>query len=282
MPSETTTVRAADGTALLQRTWPVTRPVGGVFLLHGLGEHTGRYEHVAAVFTELGLVVRGFDQRGFGESEGKRATIPRDDALLDDARQQFDAFAAELRAGGVARAPFLLGHSMGGGLAARAVTGGWIAPRGLVLSSPALVPRITWIERVAARIGRVIAPNLRLPHRLPMHKLSHDPAVLAAATADTRMHILVTPRLVAFMLDAGARALADAARCGVPTLLLVAGDDHFVRADASRRFAAALPEATLEFYEPLYHEVFNELAANRAEVLADLRAWTRRELERES
>ena len=280
MPSEKTIVHAADGTALLQRTWPVPRPVGGVFLLHGLGEHTERYDHVAATLNGLGLVVRGFDQRGFGESEGKRATIPYDDALLDDARHQFDAFAEEQRAAGLARAPFLLGHSMGGGIAARAVTGGWIAPRGLVLSSPAIAPRITWIERVAARVGRRIVPNLRMPHRLPMTKVSHDPAVIAAITADARTHMLVTPRLVAFMLDAGARALADAARCAVPTLLLVAGDDRFVRPEATRRFADALPDATLRFYEPLYHEVFNELAANRADVLDDLREWVRDQLER--
>ena len=279
MTSETSTVHAADGTPLLRRTWSAERPVGGVYLLHGLGEHTGRYDHVAAVLVALGLIVRGHDQRGFGESGGKRATIPYDDALLDDARLQFDAFATELRAAGLPRAPFLLGHSMGGGIAARAVTGGWIAPRGLVLSSPALVPRISWIERVAARIGRRILPNLRMPHRLPMTMVSHDPEVIAALAADRRNHMLVTPRLVAFMLHAGERALADAARCTVPTLLQVAGDDRFVRPEASRRFAAALPAGTLRYYEPLYHEVYNELPANRAEVLGHLREWMSAQLE---
>ena len=282
MPSETTIVHAADGTALLQRTWPAARPVGGLYLLHGLGEHTERYDHVAALLNDLGLVVRGHDHRGFGESEGRRAAIPYDDALLDDARLQFDAFAAEQRAAGMARAPFLLGHSMGGGIAARAVTGGWIAPRGLVLSSPAIVPRITWIERIAARLGRRILPNLQLPHRLPMNKVSHDPAVIAALAADPRTHLLVTPRLVHFMLDAGARALADAARCTIPTLLLVAGDDRFVRPEATRRFHAALPDSTLHFYDVLYHEVFNELPANRADVLDDLRTWMREQLERDA
>ena len=128
-------MRLADGTTIFLREWPVpegTEQRGAVLLVHGLGEHSGRYAHVAERLTALGLHVRGYDHRGHGESEGPRGSVPRPEALLDDLRAVFE----DLADGGAP--PFLLGHSLGGATAARAATGGWVTPRGLVLSSPAL------------------------------------------------------------------------------------------------------------------------------------------------
>jgi alpha-beta hydrolase superfamily lysophospholipase len=145
----------------------------------------------------------------------------------------------------------------------------------MILSSPGLVPRIGVVRRAAARLGRLVAPDLRVPHGLPLHKLSHDPGVLPQVTSDRLTHALVTPRLVTFMLDDGERAIADAARCRVPTLLLVAGDDWLVRAEGSRRFHAALPAGvgSLHEYPALYHELLQERPPDRATVLGDLMAW---------
>ena len=272
-------VRAADGTRLTERTWRPPRdvaPVGALLLVHGVGEHVGRYGTLADALVGAGWIVRGWDQRGFGASDGPRGTLPHDDVLLDDARDRYDAFVRELPAG--VGAPVLLGHSMGGCVAARAVTGGWIpAPRAMVLSSPGLVPRITAVERLAVRVGHRIAPNLRVPHGLPLDKLSHDPAVEAQVRGDPLAHDRVTPRLVAFMLNGGARAIGDAPRCRVPTLLLVAGDDHLVRPEGARRFHAALPPGvgTLHEYPALYHELFQERASDREAVIADLLGWLR-------
>lgn len=272
-------VRAADGTRLAELTW---RPPAGVprrgslLLVHGVGEHVRRYDGVARALVALGLVVRGWDQRGFGASDGPRGTIPTDDALLDDARDRYAALARAMTAEGDAHAPIVLGHSMGGCVVARAVTGGWIAsPRGMVLSSPGLVPGIDAVRRAVARVGSRIAPALRVPHGLPLDRLSHDPAVAPAMRADPLVHDRVTPRLVRFMLDGGARAIADAPRCTVPTLLLVAGDDHFVRPDGARRFHARMQPgvSTLHEYPTLYHELFNERPVERARVMADLVAW---------
>jgi alpha-beta hydrolase superfamily lysophospholipase len=275
---ETTT---ADGTRVLLRTWPAEgAPAGALFLVHGLGEHARRYDHVARAATALGLEVRGYDQRGFGRSAGARGTVPHPEALVDDAAELFARYADERRAAGDAAPPFVLGHSMGGCVVARAVTSGRLRPRGVVLSSPALAPRMRAADRWAAAAGERLFPNLRVPHRLPMHRLSHDEAVAAAVAADADAHDRITPRLAGFMRRAGAAAIADAARCTVPTLLLVAGDDAFVDPDGARRFHAALPAGvgTLRVYDALYHEVFNERAEDRAAVLADLAAWLRARL----
>jgi alpha-beta hydrolase superfamily lysophospholipase len=274
-------MQAADGTELFVHDWPVERRRGSALIIHGLGEHGALYAHVAAALNGLGVAVRAYDHRGFGRSGGPRATIPSLNALIDDATQVFDAFAAEAKAAGESAPPFLIGHSMGGAIAARAVTGGWIRPHGLVLSSPALRTRLPALQRFAIRAASHVVPNLVLPHGLPLDKVSHDPAVVAAAKADPLCHTKATLRLVAFILDAGENSRRDAARIDVPTLLLVAGDDRLVDADGSREFAAVMPPAlcTIHEYPGLYHEVFNEREPDRARVLGDLSAWIAKRIE---
>jgi alpha-beta hydrolase superfamily lysophospholipase len=271
-------MRAADGTELFVHDWPVaagTPRRGSALIVHGLGEHAGRYAHVAAALNAIGIVVRGYDQRGFGRSGGARAAVPSSDALIDDARLMFEALAAEATATGDAAPPFLIGHSMGGAIAARAVTGGWIKPSGVVLSSPALKTRLKGLQLFLVRAGSRLLPNFQSPHGLPLHRISHDTQLVAETLADPLCHPLATPRLVAFIVDAGERARRDAARLDVSVLLLVAGDDRLVDADGAREFAAAAPPAlcAVREYPGLYHEVFNEREPDRTRVLADLTKW---------
>ncbi len=275
-------MRTADGVELFVRDWPAARRRGSTLIIHGLGEHSGRYAHVAAALNEIGVSVRGYDQRGFGQSGGPRATIPYANALVDDAKLVFDQFTDEVRAAGDATPPFLIGHSMGGAIAARAVTGGWIKPRGLVLSSPALRSGLKGLALLGVRLGALLVPNLIRPHGLPLDKISHDPAVLADAKADPLNHDQATPRLIAFIVDAGNKARAAAGTLEVPTLLLVAGADRLVAAYGSREFADATPpgRVTLHWFDGLYHEVMNEREPDRSRVLASLCMWMTKILER--
>lgn len=271
-------MKTQDGIELFIRDWPVPageRRRGSALIVHGLGEHSGRYSHVAAALNSIGVAVRAYDHRGFGQSSGPRATIPSPNALLDDAKLVFDAFAAEAKAAGDPALPFLVGHSMGGAIAARAVTGGWIRPRGLVLSSPALKTGMPLHLRLLVAVGSRLTPNLVQPHGLPLEKISHDPQVFIDSNNDPLCHDKATPRLVAFILDAGASALRDAAKLDVPALLLVAGDDRLVDPEGAREFAAALPAGIgmLKWYDGLWHEVFNEREADRSRVLGDLKVW---------
>jgi alpha-beta hydrolase superfamily lysophospholipase len=265
-------LQLADGTALALRDWPLPAGVerrGAILLVHGLGEHAGRYAHVAERLAAIGLAVRGYDHRGHGRSGGARGSIPHPDALLDDARAVFE----DLRGDG--EAPFLLGHSMGGTVAARAATGGWIAPRGLILSSPALrLPTPRW-QLAALALARRLAPDRAFPNNLPIDMLSRDERVAGAYRGDALNHDRVTPRLYDFIADAGAAARRDAARFTIPTLVLVAGVDRLVDARGARELAAALPAGvgTLRVYDDLYHELFNEREPDRTRVLDDLCAW---------
>jgi alpha-beta hydrolase superfamily lysophospholipase len=258
---------------LFERSWPVpagTEVRGSIVIVHGLGEHSGRYELLGRHLAALGYTVLGYDLRGHGASPGARGGLSSPEELLDDLRA---VFATAGSAGG--RAPFLLGHSMGGAVAARAVTDGVVAPRGLILSSPALRLLLTRAQLGLLAAALRVAPDRAVPNRLPLEKLSHDPAIVAAYRADPAVHDRVTPRLTRFLLDAGVAARRDAARCTVPTLLLVSGQDGLVDARGAREFAAALPPGvgTLHVYDDLYHELFNELEPGRGRVLADLAAW---------
>jgi alpha-beta hydrolase superfamily lysophospholipase len=272
-----------DGTATFVRDWPVPAGVarrGSLLIVHGLGEHCGRYGHVAAHLNALGLEVRGYDLRGHGRSDGARGAIPRDDALLDDLAVVFAGLDRRGREAGDDAAPLLLGHSLGGTVAAAAATGGRVAPRALVLSCPALRLHVSRARSSALALARRAVPDRGFPNELPVDKLSHEPAVVAAYRADALVHDRITPRLYGFLADAGAAARRDAGRLAVPTLLLVAGRDALVDARGSHELAAALAPGvgTVRVYDDLYHEVFNEREPDRARVLGDLGAWVARRL----
>ena len=243
---------------------------GALMIVHGLGEHFGRYGHVARSLNAIGFDVRGYDQRGFGRSDGARGLIPCRDALLDDAGRVFDDWAAER---GVQ--PFLLGHSMGGAVAARAATGGWIAPCGLILSSPAIAGRMSSTQRLALGVGKRLLPDRAVASGLDASAVSRDPAVVADYLADPLNHGLISPRLADFIVTAGPQSIAAAPSFDAPVLLLLGTADRLIDIGRARDFGAALPAGrlTLKVYEGLFHELFNELPAERARVLTDVNDW---------
>jgi alpha-beta hydrolase superfamily lysophospholipase len=262
-----------DGTAIHTREWSPdggAAPRGAILLVHGLGEHSGRYEHVARRLTALGLTVHGFDLRGHGRSAGPRGSIPHDDALLDDLRVVFER---------IQPAPIVLGHSLGGAIAARATSGGWIAPPALVLSSPGLALHVDRVRLAALRLARKRMPDRALPNMLSTSKLSHDPEVVAAYRADELVHDKITPRMFWFLHEAGAAVRRDAGKLTAPTLLLASGADAIVDPAGSRELAAALPpSATARVYDDLFHEIFNEREPDRTRVLDDLAGWVEQRL----
>jgi alpha-beta hydrolase superfamily lysophospholipase len=268
----------ADGQRLLLRDWPRHDARGAVLFVHGLGEHSGRYDRLAAWFNQRGYAVRGYDQRGHGRSPGRRGALRHRDDLLADLAAVYHDYAHA-----AAQRPLLLGHSMGGLVATRAVLDGALAPPALVLSSPALR---SWespqMIRLASVLGRLL-PSLPLRSGLDPSRLSHDPGVLAGYRGDPLRHGWITPRLADFIFREGAACIADAAELAVPTLLLVAESDELVDPAGSRAFArAAAPggQLTTRFFASLYHELFNETEPGRGQVLMQLGDGLGRQLPR--
>jgi alpha-beta hydrolase superfamily lysophospholipase len=264
-----------DGENLALYDWPLfpgQRPRAVVLIVHGLGEHAWRYDHVARRLNAWGFQVRAYDQRGHGESGGARGVLPTDHALLADLAEVVDD-TREHCCNPWACPMVLLGHSMGGLVAARFVAGRLRPLEGLVLSSPALDPGLSAAKRLLIRVMYRLAPNLALGNGLDASRLSHDPAVVRAYLDDPRNHDRISARLARFIAQESATTVAAAPRWTLPTLLMYAGADALVQPAGSRVFAAAAPPEVVHSrcFEGLYHELFNEQDA--APVFDTLEHW---------
>jgi len=263
-------LRMADGQLLFRRHWPRHGVGHGALLVHGFGEHSGRYRHIATWLNARGWDVLGYDQRGHGRTTGQRGALRHADDLIDDLAAVYADYA-----GRFATPPLLFGHSMGGLVAARAVLAGLVAPSAVVLSSPALrTGESDFMQHLAGALARIL-PNLPLRKGLKRKYLSHDERVKEACDRDPYCDNRITPRLAEFFFRAGPYCLAAAGRLDVPTLLLAAGDDHVVDPSGSREFIDVAPASTLQgtILGGLYHEVFNEAQPARSRVFARLGTW---------
>lgn len=163
------TLSAADGTPLFVSDWPIDAAAGeGVVLMHGLGEHSGRYAHVARFFNDCGCSVRAYDHRGHGRSGGARGDVPDPATILRDAKTVIDDYARQLAA-----PPLLLGHSMGGTFAACYAARALSPLGGLILSSPALRIQLSAAQKLLLRLLGAIAPGYGIPNGLESRYLSH-------------------------------------------------------------------------------------------------------------
>lgn len=272
-----TSLHTPDGVSLHLRHWAPGQPARGtVVLVHGLGEHIGRYAHVAAHLNVGGWHVLGYDQRGHGASGGARGSVPRWDSLLTDLGQVVEAARAELP-----RPLVLLGHSMGGLVAGRFVAEGlkkrpfawWLKVDALVMSSPALDPGLSFAQKLLLAVSCRLLPGLAVGNGLDPAWVSRDPHVAEAYRRDPLVHDRITPRLARFIVDQGELVRQLASMWRMPTALMYAGSDKCVAPRGSDGFAAVAPPKKVwsRRYERLAHEIFNE--PEQRTVLADLTRW---------
>ena len=253
--------------------WPATSPLhlGTVLLVHGLGEHAGRHAGVAQRLNSWGFSVRAYDQQGHGHSDGARGDLLRPGSLqadlcrvIDDTRQHNAGASSPL---------ILLGHSMGGLVVARALAEGLRPVDAAILSSPALGASPNWVQKLLLATLPRVWPHLQVDNGLKPGFVARDPEVVKAYTADPLVHRRISAGLAAWILQNGADTVAHAAQWTVPTLLLYAGQDHLVDAQASARFAQSAPASTVQAqcFAPMYHEIFNDPEADQ--VFAVLKDW---------
>lgn len=264
---------ASDGENIALRDWPVPDGAaarGVVVIVHGLGEHAGRYEQLAGRLNAWGYAVRGYDQYGHGESSGPRGSLSAPERLITDLADVLESTRMRF---GTGRPLILFGHSLGGLVAAGVVARNGAGIDALVLSSPAFAAGLSGLQKVLVATLPRVAPNLAVGNGLDPAFLSHDPAVVAAYRADPLVHDRITGRLAAFIAAEGPEVVRQAPRWKVPTLLLYAGADRLVDPQGSRAFAAAAPSGvvTAHCFESMFHEIFNEL--DNQPVLERLRQW---------
>jgi acylglycerol lipase len=265
----TGTITTVDGLSLFYRQWdPKTDVAANVFIVHGLGEHSGRYVHVGRTFAEAGFRAVAFDLRGHGRSDGKPVFIRRYEELASDV----DCVVSHLKG---SRA-FLFGHSFGAQLVLWTVQHLQLELKGLIASSAWLAlayapPR--WQLIVAKKLNRRI-PGLRFPTGIDGEKLSHDQTQLDSLEDLDLLHRFVTIRMY---LEA-VRAATEILRAPVikfPILMVHGDEDEVTSREAAENFFNGLqaPSKTFKVYPGLRHELHNE--TDRTKVLADYVEWMR-------
>jgi alpha-beta hydrolase superfamily lysophospholipase len=278
MPSIVSHTRATDGTDVLLRHWPADvveaggawagRPWADLLLVHGLGDHSGRYEHVGDQMAAAGLDVHAFDLRGNGGSGGRRGHVDRWWQLHDDLAERL----AAVRDGAGGRPVVLYGHSMGGLIVLGYLLSNCPKPDLVVVTAPALDATLpTWKEALARALGRLV-PTLPIPNGVDATTLSRDPRVAERFVADPSGVKVSTARFGAEGLAEQVRVRREVGRLGLPMLVLHGLDDTFVPPSASE-VLAKLPNAERRTYPGLRHELHNE--PEGPQIIDDVIAWLR-------
>lgn len=261
---------ASDGTALQYYEQTAENPRAVVCLVHGMGEHMGRYGHVADYFNAKGFHVLGFDQRGHGLSQGKRGHTPSYGLLQESVAHLVETASARYPGLPV----FLYGHSMGGNLVLNYAIRNGKGIRAVIGSSPYL--RLSfeppkWKTGLASLVKNIL-PALQQPTGLDTAMLSRDKAVVEAYEADPLVHDKITPSFFLSVHEAGEWAVQHAGELKVPALVFHGDGDKITSSSATEEFARnSGGKAEAKIFPKLYHETHNE--PEKEQVLAYVAGW---------
>lgn len=270
------TLATDDGLALYWQSWEPPGTADGVLLfVHGLAEHSGRYDKPVRYFVARGWTCFGFDYRGHGRSPGTRVHVDRFDEYLDDLAEGHRLVKIRYPDAPI----FLVGHSQGGLLSL--LYGGLSPDRldGVVVSSPFLgvhpdsrpSPLVLGVSRLVSKL----TPKMMFSNVADPAFLSRDPEVQPAYVDDPLVSRRVSARWATEVFDAQRRALSEAPLVTLPTLVLQAGDDRLADPEATRSWVASAPGELVEYVEwdGYYHELFNAPLLERKRVFDRVEQW---------
>jgi len=262
--------QSPDRVGLYRQSWaPAGEAKAVIALVHGFGEHSGRYRHVAEALTAEGYALVAGDHRGHGRSQGLRGHTPTYDHLMDD----IGGLLADAAQRFPDRPRFIYGHSMGANLTLNYVLRRRPQLAGVVATGPWL--RLAFEPpKWKVAIGRAmntIYPALLQDTGQDLEGLSRDAAVGQAYAADPLVHSKMSARMFTSLHAAGLWALERAAEFPLPLLLMHGGADPITSATASREFAAQVPQCTFKAWDGFYHEIHNE--PEQQQVFAAITTW---------
>lgn len=239
------------------RDWSVPESKACVCIVHGIGEHSGRYQYVADFFNKRGFAVLSFDHQGHGKSSGKRGDTAGLESMLDDVKLLLGEATRKVGDTGL----FLFGHSMGGNLVLNYALRRQPQLAGLIATGP-------WIRlpkppsnllQMLGKAVRPIWPSLCLSNGVDMNKLSHDPQVARDIRNDPLAHNLVSIRMGLDMIEAAKFLDQFRGPINCPTLLMHGGDDQITCPNGTKHFAGRVNgDVTMRLWPGLMHELHHE------------------------
>jgi len=245
----------SGGLRLFHRAWGDDPTAPGVAILHGLGDHSGRWERVGRTLSSRGFNAYALDLPGHGRSEGRRGHV----RAWDEYRAAVTDWLAVIRQDGPPRRWAFFAHSMGALVALDWVIGHPGVADALVLSAPpfelSLHPAAIKVH--AARILGLLRPGFTQGNEIPPSLLSHDPEVIRAHRADPYVHYRISARLF-LELTSIRRALSRAGSPTIPILLIQGQSDPVTSCAGCAQWARGKSTVTYREYAGLYHEVLNE------------------------
>lgn len=266
-----------DNVKIYGQEWkPEGKPKAAIAMVHGLGEHSGRYDHVAEAFTAAGYSLTAFDLRGHGKSEGVRGHAPSYALIMEDithnielAREHFPGLPV-----------FIYGHSLGGNLTLYYCLTQKPQLKGAIVTSPGLATA-TPVPAVKLALGKMmynLMPAMQMDNGLLRSGLSRDPEVEKKYSADPLVHGKISARLALDLINNGKFIVDHAAEFPIPLLLMQGTGDLLVNPPMTKKFANAAPLAKITYkeWEGLYHELHNE--PEKAQVLKTMTDWLDLEL----
>jgi alpha-beta hydrolase superfamily lysophospholipase len=262
-------VDSADGTRLAYRTWPVAGAKVSFAVVHGLGEHSGRYERFARGLAQHGMATYAVDLRGHGQSQGRRGHV-------DSWSQWTDDTAAFVRhVGEIASCEVVpLGHSFGGAALLSTLLAGKLPnSQRFVVSSPALRLKVVVpaLQLKGVRLASRFAPILTLDNKVNPETISRIPEVVEAYRTDPLVHSKISTRMYMEWHRAAADILARAGEIRIPFLILAGSDDRLVDPEGSLELHRRSPLSQLHMLKGRYHEPFNDLGSE--EVFNLIATW---------
>lgn len=262
-----------EGNKIYAQGWnpPSTKAV--VCLIHGFGEHSTRFAHVAEHLASKGFATLTCDLPGHGKTEGKRGYVPSYDTMLDSVKILLEE--ANTRFPGVPK--FLYGHSMGGAIATNYVLTKKPAINGLVATSPLfkLGFEPPAFKLFLAKLMRNIYPKFTEKSELDTNAISRDKEEVRKYETDPLVHGEITVSLFFPMYENGLWDIANANLLSVPMLLMHGSADKLTSPKGSEEFAQKAPADLLTYksWGGFYHEMHNEPEPDRSTVLNAITDW---------
>jgi len=253
-----------------QQWLPEQQAQGIIALVHGLGEHSSRYEHVAEFFTAHNYGIIAVDTYGHGQTTGKKGHADSMEAYMG----QIERLLQLAKQSAPNKPVFLYGHSMGGTLVLNYLFRHHPAVAGVIATAPGVRPGFAPPKLLLAigRIARIIAPAFTQPNSLDLNYLSHDKKVIEAYKADPLVHNQVSGVVGLGVIEWGEWLLSHAGQAPAPLLLMHGTEDRLTSYSATKELASKLTgNVTFKSYDKLYHELHNEF--EKYDILTDILNW---------